>query len=322
MQMENMKRNINLGAGGESRGGSTAGRSRLASAVGRTVSSAPPRQRGFPLRRMGLAAVAALMLFAARPSSAGAAVPPIYWQIQVALNSGNAARTQWAVRQIEALPRGGGCWGAVQQMRYTWLKEMMGHHIYAGIVKTTKLGMLATPVETNIVIYFLRDRVEALRLMGRPAAALRNAKMLFDVDWIGDAGNAALQVYDCLRAQKPNGAKLARDFRREQIAGSQPPNPGRPPKTCTVLAGIAIHGRAYARHTAYWFGEGVMALVGRGNLWLLADRPNKALQCFKTAYDMVPPGQLGYICDRIAAAMRAKYGTIGAANAWLKSLAK
>ena len=43
MQLENMKRNINLGAGGERRGGSTAGRSRLAGAVDRTVSSAAGR---------------------------------------------------------------------------------------------------------------------------------------------------------------------------------------------------------------------------------------------------------------------------------------
>ena len=62
MQLENMKRDINLGAGGESRDGSAAGRSHLAGAVGGTVSGAPPRRRGVPLRRPGLAAVAALML--------------------------------------------------------------------------------------------------------------------------------------------------------------------------------------------------------------------------------------------------------------------
>jgi hypothetical protein len=43
MQLENMKRNINWESGGERRGGLAAGRSRLASAVGRTVSSAAGR---------------------------------------------------------------------------------------------------------------------------------------------------------------------------------------------------------------------------------------------------------------------------------------
>ena len=43
MQLENMERHINLGDGGESRGGSAAGRNHLAGAVGGTVSSAAGR---------------------------------------------------------------------------------------------------------------------------------------------------------------------------------------------------------------------------------------------------------------------------------------
>ena len=43
MQLENMERHINLAIGGGHRRGPAAGRSRLASAVGRTVSSAAGR---------------------------------------------------------------------------------------------------------------------------------------------------------------------------------------------------------------------------------------------------------------------------------------
>ena len=64
MQLENMERHINLGAGGESRGGSAAGRNHLAGEVGGAVGGAPPRRRGVAFRRMGLAAVLLIMLWA------------------------------------------------------------------------------------------------------------------------------------------------------------------------------------------------------------------------------------------------------------------
>ena len=322
MQMENMKRNINLGAGGESRGGSASGRSHQAGAVGGAVGGAPPRRRGVAFRRMGLAAVAALMLFAARPSSAGAAVPLIYRQIRAAIASGDAARAQWAASQIDALLRGANSWQAMNKLQFVWLRVMTAHHEDAAIAETTRAAILAAPARTALVIMLQTDRVRALLLMGREKAALRNAKMLYDVEAISGVGPATLLVYQCLLAQKPDGAELAREFRREQMAGAKPPKPGQPAKTCDVLAGITIHGKAYEDDVRRQVGLEVPVLIARGNLWLLADHPNKALKCFKAAYDIATPRALAMVCDRIAAAMRAKYGTIGAANAWLKSLAR
>jgi hypothetical protein len=341
MQMENMKRNINLAIGGGHRRGPAAGRSRLASAVGGTVGNASGKadcnavgsanskapsiasgRRGFAFRRTGLAAVAALMLFAARPSSAGAAVPLIYRQIQVALKSGNAAQTQWAVRQIDALSRGANSWQAMNELSSVWLEMMLRHHDYAAIAETTRAAILAAPARTGLVITLQTDRVRALLLMGHKKAALRNAKMLFNVVQSTQVAQTAILVYRCLLAQKSDGAELAREFCREQMAGAKPPKAGQPPKTCDVLAGITIHGKAYEDDVRRQVGVGTFTLVARGNLWLLADHPNKALKCFKAAYDIATPGELAMVCDRIAAAMRAKYGTIGAANAWLKSLAR
>ncbi len=322
MRMENMKRNINLAIGGGHSRGPAAGRNHLAGAVGGTVGGAPPRRRGFPLRRMGLAAVAALMLFAARPSSAGAAVPPIYRQIRAAIASGNATRAQWAVGQIDALSRGANSWQAMNELSSVWLEMMLRHHDYAAIAETTRAAILAAPARTGLVITLQTDRVRALLLMGHKKAALRNAKMLFNVVQSTQVAQTAILVYRCLLAQKSDGAELAREFCREQMAGAKPPKAGQPPKTCDVLAGITIHGKAYEDDVRRQVGVGTFTLVARGNLWLLADHPNKALKCFKAAYDIATPGELAMVCDRIAAAMRAKYGTIGAANAWLKSLAR
>ena len=325
MQMENMKRDISSGAGGESRRGRAAGRNHRAGAVGGTVSnasSAAPRGRGFSLRCAGLAAVAALMLFAARPSSAGAAVPPLYTRIRAAIAGGNAAQTQWAANQIDALSRGANSWQAMNELSSVWLETMLRHHDYAAVLETTRAAILAAPARTGLVITLQTDRVRALLLMGHEKAALRNAKMLFDVVQSTQVAQAAILVYRCLLAQKSDGAELAREFCREQVAGAKPPKAGQPPKTCDVLAGITVHGKAYEDDVRRQVEVGTFALVARGNLWLLADHPNKAMQCFKVAYDIATPKGLGLVCDRIAAAMRAKYGTIGAANAWLKSLAR
>ena len=59
MQMENMKRNINLAIGGGHRRGPAAGRNDVAGAVGGTVGNAnsiAPWRRGFPFRRTAWAA--------------------------------------------------------------------------------------------------------------------------------------------------------------------------------------------------------------------------------------------------------------------------
>ena len=178
------------------------------------------------------------------------------------------------------------------------------------------------PSRTALVIMLQTDRTRALLLVGREKAALRNAKMLFNVVPSTQVAQAATLVYRCLLAQKSDGAELASEFRREQIAGAKPPRPGQAPKTCDVLAGITVHGKAYEDDVRRQVGVGTHALVARGELWLLADHPNKALKCFKAAYDIATPRALAMVCGRIAAAMRAKDGTIGAANAWLKSLAR
>ena len=274
-------------------------------------------------RNINLAAVAALILFAAAPPKARAeGTAALYPKIRAAIASGNATRAQWAAGQIDVLLRGETSWQAMNKLQFVWLRVMTAHHDYAAIAETTKAAILAAPSRTALVIMLQTDRTRALLLVGREKAALRNAKMLFNVVPSTQVAQAATLVYRCLLAQKSDGAELASEFRREQIAGAKPPRPGQAPKTCDVLAGITVHGKAYEDDVRRQVGVGTHALVARGELWLLADHPNKALKCFKAAYDIATPRALAMVCGRIAAAMRAKDGTIGAANAWLKSLAR
>ena len=274
-------------------------------------------------RNINLVAVAALMLFAAAPpkARAGGAVA-LYPRIRSAVVSGNATRTQWAVGQMEALLKSGVHPNTPLRLRYTWLPLLMQHRDYVAAARLARLENLLAPGRLTDVWHLQMDRTRALLLVGREKAALRNAKMLFNVVPSTQVAQAATLVYRCLLAQKSDGAELAREFRREQIAGAKPPRPGQAPKTCDVLAGITVHGKAYEDDVRRQVGVGTHALVARGELWLLADHPNKALKCFKAAYDIATPRALAMVCGRIAAAMRAKDGTIGAANAWLKSLAR
>ena len=334
MQMKNIKWDVHLAADGKRRFGSASGRCHLAGAAGSAVREAvgsanskalsiASGRRGLAFRRTGFAAIAALILFAAAPPKARAGgAAALYPRIRAAIASGNATRTQWAANEIADLLREGDHYNCPSRLRWVWLPLLLRHQDYADIVRLTRLQSLLAPGDTANTWDFQMYRTQALLLMGHAKAALRNAKSLFNVVNTGNTAHVALLVYQCLLAQKSDGAELAREFRREQIAGSQPPRPGQPPKTCDVLAGITVHGKAYEEDVRRQVGVDVPALIARGNLWLLADHPNKALQCFKAAYGIATPGELAMVCDRIAAAMRAKDGTIGAADAWLKSLAR
>jgi hypothetical protein len=260
--------------------------------------------------------------FSFTPAARAANLKPLFAKITAAIMGGNPTRVKWAQGQIESLLRGNAHNPTNAQLYDVWLRRMLLHHEYAVIVRITKMENLLDPGVLHVVWDYQLYRTQALLLMGRRRAALRNAKSLFNVAPDTQTAQAAMMVYRCLLVKKGDGAELAREFRREQIAGAKPPQPGQPPKACDVLAGIRVHGKAYVQDVQRQLGVGTRVLLAKGNLWLLADHPNKALKCFKSAYGIATPRQLPMVCDRIAAAMRAKYGTIGAANAWLKSLAK
>lgn len=270
-----------------------------------------------------IAALALAFLCPAFPPAVQAAnLKPLYAKIIAAVRGGNAAKTQWAVGQMESLLKGDEHVSANVQMYYVWLRLLLARHDYAAVARITRLENVLAPGDMPNVWHYQMYRTRALLLMGRSKAALRNAKSLFNLVPSTQTAQAAMLVYRCLLAQKSNGRQLAKQFMQEETSGARPPPAGKKPATCMVLEGIAVNGKPYMKDIQHQLGVGTRVLIARGNLWLLADHPNKAMQCFKTAYDIATPNQLAMVCDRMAAAMRAKYGTIGVANAWLKSIAK
>jgi tetratricopeptide (TPR) repeat protein len=244
-------------------------------------------------------------------------------QISAALWGKDAAKQKWAIGKInEMLANQPGNFALKYQLANYWLRALARDGDYQVEVSIVTRCLIDNPGAMLFADKWQVARIQALLALGKTNAALRNAKSYFNFATTHATQQAMILLNQCLQLQTPNGPTLAREFRHEQMAGAQLPPPGQKPKKCAVLAGITVHGKAYAACARGIMGVNMAPLVARGNLWLLADRPDKALKCFKQAYDIATPQQLPMVCDRIAAAIRAKYGTIGPANAWLESIAR
>lgn len=266
---------------------------------------------------------AAILLSAALPAAGAlhAAGAGTYAKIDAALASGDAVRTTAAVRQIAHLLRQGTHYDCPTRLRYGWLPTLMAQKDYAAAAKLSRLAIVLNPGQTSNMANFQAFRVSALLAMGKTHAALRNAKSLFDVIAMRRTATAAVLVAQCLRAQGADGAAQQAAFEHEEIAGEAPPVAGHA-RNSAILAGIHVNDQPYLRAIREQSDYTVAGLVAKGNLWLLAGKPAKARQCFDDAYDMAGTNMLAMISERIASSIRAQDGTIGAANAWARSIAK
>jgi hypothetical protein len=249
--------------------------------------------------------------------------PNVMAQIGAALGGKGAAKQAWAIKRIgKILASNPGNFALQRDLAFNWLRALARDGDYKAVVAIVGEAIVDNPGSTAFIDKWQADRIQALLAMDRTNAALRNAKSLFNFATIQDTPMAIVLVNECLLAQKPDGSTLAREFRQEQFMGSQPPGPGQKPKKCMVLEGITVNAKPYSACIRRIAGVGLPALIAKGDLWLLADSPTRAMKCFRQAYEIAAPRQLPMVCDRIAAAMRAKYGTIGPANAWLESIAR
>ncbi len=265
--------------------------------------------------------VSLLAASSAAPALYAANMKPVHAKINAALASGNAAQRASAVRQIAAVLRQGTHYACPTRLRYNWLPALMNDKDYPAAAKLARLGILLNPSQTSNVVAYQEYRVQALLAMGKPNAALRNAKSLFDVCTMPRTANAVLLLAKCLRAQGPDGVKREAQFRRQQLSGENMPPAGGPVRTCPVLAAIKINARPYVKAAAIeQSGRQVWTLIGKGNLLLLAGKPAAARHCFNEAYDIAGNKDLPGISERIASSIRAADGTIGGANRWVMSI--
>lgn len=213
-----------------------------------------------------------------------------------------------------------------------WLAPLMISGHYRTVAHLARQGILAAPAYTGVVDRLLIFRIQALAAMHRNAAALRNAKSLFNVCTMADTGTALLILDQRLDAVYHDHPGIVRRFIHEERTGSQlPADDSEPINRSGVLASIDVHGDAYLARLKSLSGSRIRGLDDKGDLplrirgleekgdlLLLADHPAKALKCFQSmeAYAK-DPGQLLSFQKFVCRAIRAQDGTIGWANAYL-----
>lgn len=200
-----------------------------------------------------------------------------------------------------------------------WLPPLMAGGHQRTVVHLALQGILAAPAYTGVVDRLLIFRIQALVALHKDAAALRNAKSLFNVCTMGDTGMALLILDQRLEAVYHKDPTIVRQFVREQRLGAKmPADATEPMSRSRVLASIQVHAAAYMTRLKSVGGIGIRALNERGNLLLLADKPAEALQCFRSLETNTTNwGQMLDFERSICRAIKAQDGTIGRANAYL-----
>ncbi len=200
-----------------------------------------------------------------------------------------------------------------------WLPPLMDHGHYRAVVNLAMRGILAAPAYTFAIDRLLIFRIQALAAMHKDAAALRDAKSLFNVCRMQDTGTALLILDQRLDVTYHNHPNIVRQFVMEEREGARMPAEGdRHIIKSTVLAFVQVHASLYLARLKQIRGSGSNALMEKGDLLLLADQPAKALQCFQSMEAYATNAKQLLLLERfICRAIRAEDGTIGRANAHL-----
>jgi tetratricopeptide (TPR) repeat protein len=248
------------------------------------------------------------------------AVPPKPSPFAEALDSlkeGDAATGKAAAAQIhealQANPK------TVSALRAA-VKKFTDMGFHQEVVDLTTAGILAAPQDTIQVEHLQSTRVTALLAQGKNEEALAAAKQLFNVSTLKSTSNSILQVCQCLNAAYPTDRTILKRYRQEQMDGSVSDGTKPKPESELTLGKVKIDGEVYAKAADAITGENYIALLSRGNLLLLAGRPNEAWEPLERAYSMASEKELPAASEGLARCMKAQDGTIGRANAWVLSL--
>ncbi len=267
---------------------------------------------------LGILSLSLVWPFAALADSSAANPQAEYDALAAKLAAPDDAQTQEALRRIRQLvadhPGAAEMAGALQR---TLLRPMIAAGLHDEAADLALQSILASPASTSTVEALLTHRVRALLEAGKARQALAEAKSLFNISTMAGTGNAILLVGECLRAAYPNDPALARRFRAEQVEAASPTQQAK--VESTILKGIEVsphYAAAVTRHAP----EEYQALVARGNLLLLADRPDEAQIDFEVAYELADARMLVPATVNLARAIKASDGTIRNANAFVRSL--
>lgn len=254
----------------------------------------------------------------------GAQESDLATRIQTQIDTADPVRLRAAIPEIEQFladsPQ-----IAAASLRNRWLQKFMEARCYPETARLAQLAILADPVDAYAIDACLRQRIRALILDHHPQEALAEAKSLFNVCPMGQSESALLLVAECLNRVYPDDPAHVTRLAAEQRIGLQLSNPSAPP-TSPELAAIRANTQPYADCLERLLKDAgpmpptIPDLWARGNLLLLADRPQEAAPLFQRLVQRVDYGELTAAHDAYARALRAQDHTLARANAFILNL--
>jgi hypothetical protein len=201
--------------------------------------------------------------------------------------------------------------------------SMLSAGMYEELLSISEEIMSVSAPYSSRLESMLRFRVEALLASGKIDQALVETKQYYNISRMAGTSDAMSWVAKALAAKYPNDPSMREKFKAQQAAGAVQASATQPVVVDdNVLTTIKVDGKKYeAWMTKKTFAaENWFGYVSRGNLYLLADKPKEALNCFYQSRDSAGAEyQKEMAIEGIAQSMKAMDGNIWRANAWLAS---
>lgn len=254
-------------------------------------------------------------------------IPPYVTAIADGLKSPDANSRKAAIDQIKSLvssnPR-----EVRRYLRSKWMPQLLKLHEYDAVTTTAHAVLLQFLFDSSAVSSMQSCKVQAAMKAGDPASALREAKRYYNVASIAETGVAIDAFVDALQLGD-DGDSRAKSFRLQQLAGESFDSDLSKPATMPSSLGsnllrfetpiddtVEKQLRQLESPPPHKFQD----YTSVGNALLLLDRPSEAETAFRSALAVASPMHTKAAIENVARAIRAEDGSIGRANAYLKSL--
>ncbi len=207
-----------------------------------------------------------------------------------------------------------------------WLKTLLSQKRLDEVEELASAAIASQPTSLPLVENCQKLRVRACLVAGKPKDALALAKGLYNVCAMANTAQAIDVICECLYdVNKDNDpAAVVKNYKLQQIHGAAPVEntAAATPTEKSMLADVKVDAKVYEKaiETCELNADGFAGLIGKGNLYLLADQPKEAKKAFEKAYTLAADKNLGPASEAVARAMRAEDGTVGRANAWILAL--
>ena len=236
--------------------------------------------------------------------------------IMAELSSGDAEKEKQAIAEIDDWAK-----SAVPSRRADLLEMLVDTKHYAEAEERAVRGILRSPATNYAIEHFQKLRVRSLLKQGKPTDALSAARAYYDVSRFSETKDAIALLSACLLAAHPDDPSIAKRFKAQQVAGAtattqpsggdlgDPVLPAIPPAPVPFPVADVL-----ARTPTT-----IIGFEAKGNLLLLAGKATEAKAVFDQACAIANGSQSALAIENVARAIRAQYGFVGPANAYVTS---